>query len=211
MNIIKKILIGIGSIGILMICYGAIDTQLTKLKEQERIEIEVKLKEAELKKQQEAKDSLIVEVNNYINKIAPKNNLSSEAIINACIENDINIIFVLAQAQLESRFGTKGIALKTNSVWNVMSYDGWSAEKIKKFGRGYSHPNESIQPYINLLKTRYLVNGKTEEDMMNNFIASSGHRYASNPKYEYQLKSIYNRIDKQTNINELYNNYIKLI
>lgn len=210
MRTIKRTLIGLIVIGFMMVLSGAIMKSYQKSKELEALKIEMEgiSRQNQLKK--EFKDSLISEVNNYINKKAPKNRISGEAIIDACIKYNIDIKFVLAQAQLESGFGTKGIAAKTNSVWNVMSYDGWSANKIIKNGRGYNHPNESIEPYMKLLKNKYLVDGKTEYDMMQKFISSTGHRYASNPKYEEQLKYIYNRIDKQTNIDELLNNYLNI-
>lgn len=156
------------------------------------------------------RDSLINEINIYMNSYAPGNRLSAEHIVDSCAKYNIDIVFVLAQGHLESGFGTQGIASKTNSVWNVGSFDGYTSDKIIRSGRGYKHPDYSIGPYINLLRTRYLVNGKTEEDLMKNFVSGSGHRYASSTKYERQLKYLHNKIKKETNINTLYKNYISL-
>ena len=156
------------------------------------------------------KDSLINEIEAYMGVYAPGHKLSVEHIIDSCAKYDIDIIFVLAQGHLESGFGTKGIASRTNSVWNVGSFDGYTADKIIRSGRGYKHPNYSIGPYIKLLRTLYLVNGKTEEDLMRNFISHTGHRYASSTKYERQLKYIHNKIKKETNIDTLYKNYKSL-
>ena len=147
--------------------------------------------------------ALVKEVGDYINKVSPRSNLTPKTVVDKCIEHDIDIIFVLAQGQIESNFGTAGIASSTNSVWNVNSYDGRSAQHIIRKGLGYEHPDHSIEPYIYLLKSRYLTNGRTEYDLMNKFTASSGHRYASSPIYEYQLKSLYNRIHSTTNIKHL--------
>lgn len=175
---------------------NSLNTQLNELRKVQNKKLQIK-------------DSLITEINNYINHIAPDNNLSGELLLNACLEYNIDIIFVLAQGQLESGFGTKGVATKTNSVWNVMSYDGRSSNYIISKGHGYNDPNESITPYLKLLKNRYLTNGKTEKDLMNNFMSDSGHRYASSTQYEYHLKSIYNKILNQTNINELMVEYLQ--
>lgn len=151
----------------------------------------------------ELKKSTIIETNKYINNITTKSELDTELLLNKCISNDIDFIFVLAQAQLESHFGTVGIAAKTNSVWNVNSWDGHSAEYIINNGRGYNHPNQSIDPYINLLQNKYLVNGKTEMDMMNNFVNMHGHRYASDKNYEKRLKRIYKKIS-DSEVGKLY-------
>lgn len=151
------------------------------------------------------KDSLIYEVDIYISNKFPKSKLSADNLVEACLKHDFDIIFALSQAQLESGFGTMGVAKKTYSVWNVFSYDGMSAEKIIQKGRHYNHPDESIEPYIILVKTKYLGPDKTHEDLLNNYVSLSGHRYATNTSYEKLLRSIYKKIDEQTNIRNLYN------
>lgn len=151
------------------------------------------------------RDSLIHEVNIYINDKFPKSELSADSLVMICLKYDFDIIFALSQAQLESGFGTVGVAKKTYSVWNVFSYDGMSADAIIKKGRHYNHPDESIEPYIILIKTKYLGTEKTYEDLLNNYISLSGYRYASNKNYEKLLRLIYNKIDKQTNIKDLHN------
>ena len=151
------------------------------------------------------KHTLTKEVEAYINKVSPKSNISPKEIVNKCIEHDIDIAFVLAQGQLESNFGVSGIASRTNSVWNVNSYDNRTAEYIKKNKLNYEHPDHSIEPYIRLIKTKYLGNNRTVHDLMTNFTSQSGHRYASSMEYEKLLKSIYNKISKTTNIVHLQN------
>lgn len=162
-----------------------------------------------LEKYIETKDSLynslVNDVDDYIKNSAPKSKINAQAIVDACLEHKMNLSFVLAQAQLESNFGTTGIAKKTNSVWNVNSYDGRSAEYIIKNKLGYSHPDESIIPYINLLKTKYLVN-KSEEHLLQNFVSTTGHRYASNKEYEKLLNNIYKKIS-QSSIQSLFEEY----
>lgn len=156
------------------------------------------------------KAALIKEVEDYINRVSPRSNITPRIIVDKCIEHDIDIIFALAQGQIESNFGTTGIASTTNSVWNVNSYDGRSSQHIIKNGLGYEHPDHSISPYISLIKRRYLTNGRTEQDLMNQFTSSSGHRYASSTVYESQLKSVYNRIHRTTNIKHLQSHLKKI-
>ena len=71
---------------------------------------------------------------------------------------------------------------------------------------GYSHPNESIEPYILLIKNKYLTESKTTNHLLYNFISNSGHRYASNKQYEYHLRSIYNKISNNE-IGDLWRSY----
>ena len=154
------------------------------------------------------KTQLITEVDTYINTIAPSSKLDGEIVVDMCCEYDVDIAFVLAQGQIESHFGTTGTARKTNSVFNVGAYDGYSASKQCANGFGFSHPNESVEPYLILLTNKYLVNGKTINDLMVSYINYLGMRYASDTRYEYMLRSVYNKINSKTNINSLYNEYI---
>lgn len=152
--------------------------------------------------------SLEIEVDNYIKSIAPTSKLSGKDIAEKCLEYNIDIMFVLAQGQIESHYGTAGTARKTNSVFNVGAYDGHSANKQNKNGFGFNNPNDSIEPYLILLTNEYLVNGKTEHDLMNNYVNYLGMRYASDNNYERMLKSIYNKIKKTTNIYDLQYNIV---
>ena len=152
---------------------------------------------------QGAKDALVDVVDAYIDSIAPGSGLNGIRLVEICDEYDFDIKFALAQGQLESHFGTEGVAAKTNMVWNVGAYDNKSAKQIIKDGNkntAPSHPDESIEPYIKLLYAKYLVNGKTEKDMFINYADSTGRRYASNPNYERALLGIYERIGKYTDI-----------
>lgn len=154
------------------------------------------------------KTQLINEVDTYINTIAPSSKLDGEIVVDKCCEYNVDIAFVLAQGQIESHFGTTGTARKTNSVFNVGAYDGYSASKQRANGFGFSHPNESVEPYLILLTNNYLVNGKTINDLMISYINYLGMRYASDTRYEYMLRSVYNKINSKTNINSLFNEYI---
>lgn len=157
------------------------------------------------------KNLLVTEVNSYIKYIAPSSKLEGEVLVDMCYVYNVDIVFVLAQGQIESHYGTRGTAYKTNSVFNVGAYDGYSASRQCSNGFGFSHPNESVEPFLILLTNDYLTNGKTIDDLMISYVNHLGMRYASNTRYEYMLKSVYNKINKNTNISVLYNDYISLI
>lgn len=133
------------------------------------------------------KSEIVDEVQNYIDRNAPGSDLSAIVVVNACDEYNVDLKFVLVQGLVESHFGTKGLAVKTNSVWNAWAYDGLSYNEIDSKGI-YKHPDHSVRPYLKLLTTRYLVGGKTETDLLDNFVDVDGNRYASYPKYESELK-----------------------
>ena len=155
------------------------------------------------------KDTLVSAVDAYIQNIAPESCLNGLTVVNECEKHEIDLVFVLAQGKVESHFATKGIASKTHSVFNVYSYDGKSAEEIIRRGRGYSHPDESIVPYIRLLKKNYLNDGKTEMDLLDKFINKDGNRYATDKNYESKLLSTYKEIQDSTDINVLWEKLLK--
>lgn len=117
-------------------------------------------------------------------------NLSPEALVRTCEENNFYLPFVLATGHLESCFGATPRAQKTNSVFSVGSYDNGKNKAT------YNHPDESILPFINLIQNDYLGNGKTLDDLLkpNGFTNMNGHRYASNPNYENKLRILMNKI-----------------
>lgn len=145
-----------------------------------------------------AKVSLINEVENYITQVAPTSDLRAYKVVELCEQYNMDVIFVLAQGQVESVFGTKGLARKTNSVWNVGAYDNKPISKKYK----YNHPNESIEPYIKLLLSRYLKD-RTEVNLLTNFVDINGNRYATNSHYEDMLTDKYNTIKTSTSIDSL--------
>jgi flagellum-specific peptidoglycan hydrolase FlgJ len=148
------------------------------------------------------KSELVKEVKVYIDSVAPASNLTGYAIVDYSEKYDLDIKFVLAQAQIESHFGTTGMALKTNSVFNVGAYDSASYDNINgKFK--YKHPDYSIEPYMQLLYKDYITGTKTELDLMAKYVNKNGKRYSSNANYENDLFNLYKSIDKTTRITEL--------
>ena len=156
---------------------------------------------------EKAKEIIISMIDSYMHDIAPSNKLDAEKLFVLCEKYNIDIVFVMAQAQIESHFGTTGTAAKTNSVFNVGAYNGHSAATQISRGYGYRDPNDSIEPYLILLTKNYLVNGKTTNDLMNNFVNKYGKRYASNPNYERFIKAVYNKINKSTGLTSYFETY----
>ena len=149
------------------------------------------------------RDQIVTEIDNYIDSVATESTLNGIKLFELCDQYDIDVRFAMAQAEAESHFGTKGMAAKTNVVWNVKAYDDTTVEEMKKKGHDVKHPDMSIEPYLKLLTTTYLVDGKTEYDMFDNFVDVNGKRYASNPEYEKMVFNIYERINNNTKLNRL--------
>lgn len=154
-------------------------------------------------KYNDAKLELVNEVDNYIKSVASQSSLDGYVIVEECMNSGIDICFVLAQGENESHFGTTGLARRTNSVFNVYAFDGQSHEQISEKGK-YKHPNYSVAPYIELLKNDYLINGKTEYDLMDGeYVNKNGARYASSETYEKALLAKYTKIRQNTKIDSL--------
>ena len=150
-----------------------------------------------------SKDALVDVVDSYIKEVAPSSIMNGIAFVNKCDEYNMNLFFVMAQAQVESAFATKGLGQKMNSAFNVKAYDGKGSKYMDK----YHHPDESIEPYIVLIKNDYMGDSKTEMDLMDNYVNFEGKRYATNPDYESMILSTYKKlIDRY---DKVYDEYLK--
>ena len=150
-----------------------------------------------------SKDALVDVVDSYIKEIAPSSVMNGIAFVNKCDEYNMNLFFVIAQAQVESSFATKGLGQKMNSAFNVKAYDGKGSKYMDK----YDHPDDSIEPYIILVKKNYMGDSKTDMDLMNNYVNFEGKRYATNPDYEAMMLSTYKKlIDRY---DKVYDEYLK--
>lgn len=147
----------------------------------------------------EAKTNLTREVQAYIDRVAPTSNVKGYAIVDECEKYNVDICFVLAQAEIESHFGTKGLGSRFNNVFNVNVHDAVKSEKDMNKNYIYQYPNESIEPYLQLLTTKYLVN-KIESDLLVKYTDVNGLRYATDANYENKLRSKYNSIVDSTEI-----------
>ena len=142
------------------------------------------------------KEQLVGEVTFYIKKVAPTSYDALPAyMVDQCLDNDLDICFMLSQTQLETCFGTLGM--------------GRAQSRYSMFGvsRRYTSYENCIADYVALLKSNYLVNGRTEQDLMKNYVNNGGFRYASSPTYEEELTATYKRVVKDTNIRSLQQQY----
>jgi hypothetical protein len=159
------------------------------------------------------KNQLIEEVGMYITKVAPLSQLTPELVVDKCLEYKTDIIFVLSQGLLESHFGTKGIAKKTNSVWNVGAYDN------QRPRNWYPNQDESLEPYLKLVNDKYLINITTDGDTiykdLNHLVQDRGYtnyqgnRFASAKGYENAMRKLMVKIDMETSIS-LYQDILTL-
>lgn len=150
-----------------------------------------------------AKDTLVDAINSYIREIAPSSVMNGIAFVNKCDEHNMDLFFVIAQAQVESSFASKGLGQKMNSAFNVKAYDGKGSKHMDK----YHHPDESIEPYMVLVKKYYMGDSNTEMDLMNNYVNFEGKRYATNPDYESMMLSTYKKLVDR--YGRLYDEYLK--
>lgn len=145
------------------------------------------------------KNELIDEVGNYIFKNYPKVHKDVPMlIVENGLEHDIDILFMMAQTQQETGYGTLGA--------------GRESSRRSLFGvavRKYDNYENAVVDYIRLLKKSYLTNGRTEQHLMKRYVTSRGGRYAGDPNYEATLRKTYLNISKQTKIKELQNKYME--
>ena len=170
---------------------------------------QIAIKAQRMEEYENARNQLAIEVDNYISSVAPKANIDAFLMVDLCWQYGVDIRFVLAQGHIESHFATKGTAARTLSIFNVGAYDGHSASRQKRNGFGYSDPNDSIEPYLQLITNEYMVDGKTESDLMQNYVNRLGMRYASNLRYEKMLRSVYKRISNRPAFRIAYENYLE--
>lgn len=141
----------------------------------------------------------ISEIDNFMKYVAELNGrdpkiiqLSAEHIVNMCDKYNFPLPLLLAQAHLESHFGTTNRARRTNSVFSVGSYDD---------GRNIYKPstqNESVENYIKTIQNYYLCDKSVDELLKNGgFVNHLGKRYASDKNYELKIRQTMNGLIKQ--------------
>lgn len=142
-------------------------------------------------------NELINEVSKYISKQAPKSNkFIPKYLVHAGLTNNIDICFMMAQAQIETCFGTTGAGRESarRSMFGVIQ-------------KHYDSYDNAISHYIEILKKYYLVKGRTEQHLLVKYVTGTGGRYAGNPRYEIELTTAYNHIKRTTNIYSLQEEY----
>ena len=146
------------------------------------------------------KNALIEEVEKYAySKYAKTHKTIPLSIVENGLENEVDIMFIMAQTQIETSFGTAGAGRETSrrSLFGVAN-------------KKYDTYENAIEDYVRILRKYYLTKGRTEHHLMNKYATINGARYAENPNYEIELKGAYYDIKKKTNISELQSRYKKL-
>lgn len=159
------------------------------------------------------KSQLVKQVDTYIKRYAPTSTLTPEYLVDKCLEYDVDVIFVLSQALLESHFGTRGKAATTNSVWNVGTYDNG------KILYTYKTADESVEPYLKLVTEKYLIHVTAQGDTIykdlhhlvedRGYTNYAGKRFASARGYEDGMRKLMVKIDMETSIS-FYQDILKL-
>lgn len=154
-----------------------------KMKEYEKFKEDSILKET-------IKKELSLELDSYMKRYSRKIRLSSDSIIELCIKHNYDISLLMSQAHLESVFGSR--TGKTNSVFGLVN-------------RRYSDPNESIEDYIILMKSKYLIERNVDELIESGMKLEKGKgKYAEDPNYSYKIKKLRNNIIENTRIDSLF-------
>ena len=146
------------------------------------------------------KNALIEEVETYVyGKYTKTHKTIPSTIVEKGLENEVDIMFIMAQTQIETSFGTTGAGRETSrrSLFGVAN-------------KSYNSYEHAIDDYVKILRKYYLTNGRTEHHLMNKYTTGSGARYAENPNYEVELKGAYHNIKKKTKISELQSRYQEL-
>ena len=146
-----------------------------------------------ISKQDSIQKLIVKEVETYLQKQSPKaHRFIPKYLVEAGLNHNIDICFMMAQTQLETNFGTMGAGRETSrrSLFGVAI-------------RRYGDYETAINDYCRILNKSYLGKGRNEKHLMTKYITHSGARYAENPRYEIELSRTYNDICKKTNIPNL--------
>ena len=138
-------------------------------------------------------NELIDEVSKYVKRQAPSSHkFIPMYLVQAGLDNNIDICFMMAQTQIETCYGTTGAGRESSrrSMFGVIK-------------RHYPTYEAAINHYCEVLKKYYLVKGKTEQHLMTKYVTGTGGHYAGNPNYETELRIAYNHIKRTTNIYSL--------
>lgn len=138
-------------------------------------------------------DNYMKEKTMYAGRNPERLEISPQKIVDLCDEYKYDLPLLLAQAQIESHFGTDNT--KAINIYNsVFSVGCWDNEEPRC---KYATQDDSIEPYIKLMIRDY---GMSDEDTINrklssnNLVNMNGERYASDKAYEKKLRSTRNNI-----------------
>ena len=137
-------------------------------------------------------DYLITAFTRYGHPERLKNlDVTAEDFVRVAYEEDIDLPLLLAAAWVETKMGTEGVCVSkgTNSMYSVGAWDNGTTRNY------YNSKVESMYHYAQIIKNDYL-RGRDVDTLLKdgNFVNKKGHRYASNPCYERDLRNTRNKI-----------------
>lgn len=126
----------------------------------------------------------------YVSQVSKRSCTEKEeiakAIYEAALENNIDICFILAQGTIETQLGSTGIGKSRKSIFGVY--------------KTYPSYTVCIKDYARILKKFYLTRGRTEKDLLRNYVTVGGTRYAGNRNYEITLRSTLKKVQRKMNV-----------
>ena len=185
---------------ILLLIFLTKTSSESNLNNKEKCYLEQKIRELELNIDK-INSLIIVEIESYMDFKKMGHGIDPELILEMCDKYNVDPRLLLVQGWLESHWGTIGMAARTNSVFNVGA-TGVGYEEIHDIYK-YETRNHSIEPYVKLISERYLVDDRTEMDLLNNFVDVNNNRYAEATNYESALKIVWKEINETTKIDSL--------
>lgn len=135
------------------------------------------------------KYQLICEVDAYIQNVSKRSRMTGKTIVEKCLEAEYDIPLLLAQAHQETHFASFG---SRNNVFGI-------------YRKSYTHPDLAVSDYIELMKTKYIIDRTPEELIASNFSMEKNRkaRYAEDPTYGKSIEMHRNSIHKNTEIDTL--------
>ena len=136
-------------------------------------------------------DYLITAFTRYGHPERLKNlDVTAEDFVRVAYEEDIDLPLLLAAAWVETKMGTEGVCVSkgTNSMYSVGAWDNGTTRNY------YNSKVESMYHYAQIIKNDYLRDYDIDTLLKDgNFVNKKGHRYASNPCYERDLRTTRNK------------------
>lgn len=130
------------------------------------------------------------QINNYLQGKGVMAGLG-EAFVDAENKYGINALFGIAQAALESGWGTSLIAKNKHNLFGMNAYDK------DPYGSAamYSTPEESVADWAAFMKKNYLTPGGVYYSGAS--VTGIARHYASDPEYSYKLVNLMNQVAQQ--------------
>ena len=90
-------------------------------------------------------DSISYVIDSLKSELINNSDVDPELVVDICYKHKFDIPLLMSQAQWESHWGTRGRAVKTNSIFGLGAWDN----ETKK---GYEHVNDCIEDYVLQIK-----------------------------------------------------------